>query len=306
MRLLERAGDFQRRVVEITQGAIRGELEHRVRIEPGEGRQLPDLPLGALALAGVARHDEDVLRLAVPPEYAGDRRLERQPASVGVLEAQLDVAPLAQEHGLLEGLAQHLGVVRVQKRGAGGAGHLLRLAPQDAPEGGACIERAKFQVHQADQVARMFGDQAVLLLGVAQGNFGVGAIAFGPLFPKGVSNRRRQPAQAGLEDVVVRPLLNAAHRDFLRMRSGDEDERHLRLAFLEQLQRLDGAEFRQRVVGQDRVRLETVQLAEELIARLHPARVAAHSAAFQLVFDQFRVGKRVLDQENVQGRIHRE
>ena len=70
-----------------------------------------------------------------------------------------------------------------------------------------------------------------------------------PLFD-GARDRRSQPSEPVLQEVVGRPSLHTVDRCFFVDRTGHHDERDVQVAFLEQLQRVGRVERRQMVVSQ--------------------------------------------------------
>ncbi len=177
---------------------------------------------------------------------------------------------------------------------------------QDALVGRAGVDEFELQVEQTNQVAGVFGDQPVLFLAAGKGR------RDGQLFPLGlflrdrVAERRRQPPEAGLENVVIRSFLHAFDRHFLGMRAGHQNERHFGLAFLEQPQCVQRGELGQGIIRQNNVRLELDQVADEFLLCLHPPGHEIDLGFDQLAFDQLGVRRGVFEQQNVQLLLHQD
>ena len=104
--------------------------------------------------------------------------------------------------------------------------------------------------HHAWQVS---GDAAQARLAVGQCGLCFTAHAPGFGGAQAALQRRQQPAQVGLEHVVVGAFAHGLDRDVLADLPGDDDERHIQSGGLINVQRFLGAEAGQVVIGNHRI-----------------------------------------------------
>src|SRR5207249_4778685 len=106
--------------------------------------------------------------------------------------------------------------------------------------------------------------------------------------------RRWEPREIVLHDIVVRAGLHHVDGDVLPDRARNENERDVAPGLARDRERLAPAELRHGEIRDDEMRLELVQLATKVRFALHPAALEGEPSAFQLALDQLGVGFAVL------------
>jgi hypothetical protein len=142
---------------------------------------------------------------------------------------------------------------------------------------------------------------------IVVGQVGDALVGEVPLAPhRGVSqlalDRRRQPREVALDDVVLGAGPHRRHGRLFADRARDEDERHVEVAVANQVQRLGAAEPRHGVVGDHDVPLRLIELAAQAVGGLDPNREDVITGAGQLSGDQYRVVLPVFDLQQAQRR----
>src|SRR5262245_53814528 len=105
---------------------------------------------------------------------------------------------------------------------------------------GAGVDEPAVHVHEADEVASVFGNEPVLLLTSPKGGLSAKLSLFSRLFLERVGNGCRKTFEAGFEDVVVSPLSNTLDSHFFGSCAGNQNKRNFDLEFSQKLQGLKG------------------------------------------------------------------
>ena len=196
MVLLQRTRHLLRRVVEIGERSIGGKLQDRVRVEAREGRQLSDLSFGALAIRSVARDEQRPLRFAVIVKDVAGGGLEADPVALAVAEPKLCGPALVEKEGFVQRFLERPAVVGMNQRRASGRQELFDGEAQHQLERGRGIDEITVEIQQADQVARVLGDQPILLLAAAQCCLSGLTFVLGLILGQGPLHGRRQALEA--------------------------------------------------------------------------------------------------------------
>src|SRR4051794_8279024 len=84
------------------------------------------------------------------------------------------------------------------------------------------------------------------------------------------------------------------------MRSRYKNHRNTPPVLLEQLERLQGAKLRQRIVGKDDVRFVIVQGGEKLLLRVHPLQCVLEPGFAKLALHQLGIISHILEGQHAQ------
>lgn len=107
-------------------------------------------------------------------------------------------------------------------------------------------------------------------------------------------HRMPEPGETIFQQVVRRPGLHAFHGHILADASGDDDERQIEPALVEQVQGFAGRELRHGIVGEDEVR-RLIQFAEIGGLGVHSPALGIESRLPQRLDHQFRIGGKVFE-----------
>ena len=114
-------------------------------------------------------------------------------------------------------------------------------------------------------------------------------------------HREAEPTEPVLDQVVGRAAPHALDRLLLAHRPADHDERDVGTARVQQIERLEGAELGQAVVGEDDVR-SLVEQAEVPRRILGAAPLGVEAGPAQLGDDQLGVEDAIFEHEQLDGR----
>ncbi len=216
--------------------------------------------------------------------------------AVGLPEAALEVAGLPSQRGA-EGVLRFGNEVH----------HPVALADGAAGQPLAPIHRGRVEgldravgIDQHERLERVVEDGAQVRLGAAQRVLGAGLLRSGANPGERPLDRGADPGEVALEQIVGGAGLHAADRGLLIDRPGDDEERHCRDSFPRQGERRHAVESGEGVVGEDQIRREVVDLAEERLARIHPPGGEWNAGALELVLDELRVHGHILEDENAE------
>ena len=118
-------------------------------------------------------------------------------------------------------------------------------------------------------------------------------------------HRGGEPFEPLFQQVVGRAPVQALHGLLLVQRAGNHDHRHCGLLLPRPHERRPAVEPRQVVVAQDQIERDAAgQRGLELFARVRPLHVDDQPVGLELVADQLRVARAVLQVQNADGRFH--
>ena len=118
-------------------------------------------------------------------------------------------------------------------------------------------------------------------------------------------DRRPEPGEIALDDVVVGPGAHRLDRHLLADRPRDDQKRQVEPACPQHLERPRGAEERHVVVGDDHVPGRALERPPHGLGGLDPGHGGLEALARQVPGDQLGVVGRVLDDQHAQGGGHR-
>ena len=118
-------------------------------------------------------------------------------------------------------------------------------------------------------------------------------------------DRRRQPHEVALEDVVGRAVLQGPDGVILAQGSGDEDERDVGDDFARDPERAHAVELRHGEVGEDDMRTEFSDLAPEVLLALHAAREHGKAGALELALGELGVALDIFYHDDSEFLAHR-
>jgi hypothetical protein len=113
-------------------------------------------------------------------------------------------------------------------------------------------------------------------------------------------DRRADPGEVALEQIIGGPGLHAPDRRFLVHRPGHDQERDRRRPLPRQGERGHAVEARKGVVGENQVGMELVDLAEEFFAGIDATCIEWYPGPLELVFHQLSVHGHVFENQDPQ------
>ena len=221
------------------------------------------------------------------------------PFAVGAPQPVLDVLARTRAGGLDGRCAKPFTIVRMQEVHplARAPGHLSRFHPDQLRQGvGPALERP---IGPCDDVRDLRHELGAVQprLALVQSLFGEPASPPHLGFAQLALERRQEPREIVLHDIVVRAGLHHVDGDVLADRARNENERDVAPRLARDRERLAPVELRHGEIRDDEMRPELVQLAPEVRFGLHPAALEVEPSAFQLALDQLGVGFAVLREQ---------
>ena len=133
-----------------------------------------------------------------------------------------------------------------------------------------------------------------------QGLFG--SFELGPLLglAQGPLNRRRQPGEPVLQNVVGRAVSEGFDGRFLPQSAGDEDEGNGGVPLSDDGQGRHSVEAGQGEIGEDQVEVIFLQGCEEILPGVNDPYVAAESLCIKGRLDEFGILRVVLEMKDMQ------
>ena len=267
----------------------------------------PQRPLGFLARGDVAHEshmpplavqihvaetdlDDDLVAVLAPPDGLNDAA---QASFFARAKITLDALRLVAPQFL-----------RQQNRQRPPDNFLLRVA-EDGFHGGVGEVNFALRIHEQHCVGRGFPEQAVAQFALQKFRARLASLAPVGRLADFALNRRGQPAEVAFHQVVVRARLHRRHRRRFADAAGDDDERHVELAGLENRERLGRAEVREVVVGKNHVPRFLAQGAVHAVAGFHALGHDLVAALADVTRNDLGVELRVLDDQDTQHVFHR-
>src|SRR5712691_4139119 len=152
-------------------------------------------------------------------------------------------------------------------------------------------------IDHGDDVGRTLDERSKAAFILAKGL--LRAVARGPLpsFTQLSVDGRDETRRAPLHDVVVRSGFHRLHGRTFADRPGENDERNVQSFLMKEVQGLNGAEVRKRIVGDDEIPRLLIEQTAHLLGSLHSCGGGLVAAARQLSNEEFSVILRVFDDE---------
>ena len=153
------------------------------------------------------------------------------------------------------------------------------------------------EIEQEDRVHDVLAHPAIPLLDLPL------PLPHAPVF-EGADDGGAQPREAVLQEIVGGAPLHAFNRRLLGDGAGDDDERDIQRALLQELQGAGGVEHGQMVVGQDDVDVRS-QIGEKLALALHPLPVGVESRSPELVEHELGISLEIFQDQHLERGGHR-
>jgi hypothetical protein len=299
--LLAVTGPLLPGLVHVQQRTVRGRHAHQIArvVEqvPVALLAFPQSQIGPLAFAYVPGIEHDPANGRVRQQVAADR-LEPDRRTVRSAQAEFDGARHA---GFPVGAKQspnrlHVGGVEVLQQA--GAHQLGRRVADDAFGRVADVGDRAVGGEDGHQIGGVLDQRAEPLLACGQGRLSLNFFGVGALPLQGGLDGRTDAGQIALEQVIRGPRLHASHRGFLVHRTSHNEEGDTGHPLPGQGERGHAIEAGKRVVGEDQIGAELIQLAEKCVPAVDPAGEERYAGPLEFVFYELGVHGHVLEDQD--------